>query len=82
MPRGSKPGERRGGRQRGTPNKSTLMKHVAIKAAATDPNLSPLEFFLKFMRQQMRWSRKFGQRDKWSYCLMAGTLCPLDQERP
>jgi hypothetical protein len=29
-----------------------------------------------------RWSRKFGQRDKWSYCLMAGTLCPLDQERP
>jgi hypothetical protein len=28
------------------------------------------------------WSRKFGQRDKWSYCLMAGTLCPSDQERP
>jgi hypothetical protein len=42
MPRGSKPGERRGGRQRGTPNKSTLLKHAAIKAAATDPNLSPL----------------------------------------
>ena len=51
MPRGSKPGERRGGRQRGTPNKSTLLKHAAIKAAATDPNLSPLEFLLKFMRQ-------------------------------
>ena len=46
MPRGSKPGERRGGRQRGTPNKSTLLKNAAIKAAATDPNLSPLDFLL------------------------------------
>ena len=24
------------------------------------------------------WSRKFGQRDKWSFCLMAGTLCPIE----
>jgi len=32
--------------------------------------------------EHQRWFRKFGQRDKWSYCLMAGTLCPLDQERP
>ena len=44
MSRGCKPGERRGGRQRGTPNKSTLLKHAAIKAAVTDPNLSPLAF--------------------------------------
>jgi len=52
MPSGSKPGERRGGRQRGTPNKSTLLKHDAIKAAATDPNLSPLDFLLNLMRQE------------------------------
>ena len=52
MPRGSKPGERRGGRQRGTPNKTTLLKHAAITAAATDPNLSPLDFLLKLMRQE------------------------------
>ena len=51
MARGSKPGERRGGRQRGTPNKSTLLKHAAITAATTDPNLSPLDFLLKLMRQ-------------------------------
>jgi hypothetical protein len=51
MPRGSKPGERRGGRQRGTPNKSTLLKRSAIEAAATDPNLSPLDFLLKLMRR-------------------------------
>ena len=27
------------------------------------------------------WSRKFGLRDRWSFCLMAGTLCPSNQER-
>src|SRR5262249_4677681 len=52
MPRGSKPGERRGGRQRGTPNKSTVLKNAAITAAASDPNLSPLDFLLKLMRQR------------------------------
>src|SRR5262245_51746096 len=51
MPRGSKPGERRGGRQRGTPNKSTVLKNAAIAAAANNPNLSPLDILLKFMRQ-------------------------------
>jgi hypothetical protein len=48
MPRGSKPGERRGGRQRGTPNKSTVLKKAAICAAAS--NFSPLDFFLRLMR--------------------------------
>jgi hypothetical protein len=51
MPRGSKPGERRGGRQRGTPNKSTSLKNAAFNAAVTDPNLRPLDFFLTVMRQ-------------------------------
>ena len=51
MPRGSKPGERRGGRQRGTPNKSTALKNAAFTAAVTDPNLVPLDFFLTLMRQ-------------------------------
>jgi hypothetical protein len=27
-------------------------------------------------------SGNLDRGDKWSYCLMAGTLCPLDQERP
>ena len=51
MPQGSKPGERRGGRQRGTPNKSTLVKIAAFEAAATDHDLSPLDFLLRLMRQ-------------------------------
>ena len=50
MPRGSKPGERRGGRQRGTPNKKTVLRNAASDAAAADPNSSPLNFFLRLMR--------------------------------
>jgi uncharacterized protein YnzC (UPF0291/DUF896 family) len=50
MPRGSKPGERRGGRRRGTPNKKTALKSAAIAAAAHNPDISPLEFLLGVMR--------------------------------
>lgn len=50
MPRGSKPGERRGGRQRGTPNKKTALRSVAIGAADLDPNISPRDFMLGLMR--------------------------------
>jgi hypothetical protein len=30
MPRGSLPGERRGGRQKGTPNRATAAKAIAV----------------------------------------------------
>ena len=50
MPRGSKPGERRGGRQRGTPNKTTALKNAVLCAAAAKPNASPLDFMLGLMR--------------------------------
>ena len=50
MPRGSKPGERRGGRGRGTPNKKTALRNVAIGAADLDPNISPRDFMLGLMR--------------------------------
>lgn len=46
MPRGSKPGERRGGRQRGTPNKKTALRNAALAAAAANPEILPLEFLL------------------------------------
>jgi hypothetical protein len=35
------PGERRGGRQRGTLNKKTVLRNAAITAAAVHSNLSP-----------------------------------------
>ncbi len=51
MSRGSKPGERRGGRKLGTPNKKTLLRHAFIDAVAADPNLLPLDFLLRLMHQ-------------------------------
>src|ERR1700722_10774449 len=46
MPRGgSKPGERRGGRKKGTPNKRTLAINAAIATAET-----PLDFLLALMK--------------------------------
>ena len=50
MPRGSKPGERRGGRQLGTPNKKTVLRNAAVCAAALDPNISPRDFMLGLVR--------------------------------
>ena len=50
MPRGSKPGERRGGRQSGTPNKKTALVNAAFDAATSNPDLSPLDFLLGVMR--------------------------------
>src|SRR5258706_13009497 len=50
MPRGSKPGERRGGRKKGTPNKSTALKKAALSAASADPTITPLQFLLGVMR--------------------------------
>ena len=53
MPRGSRPGERRGGRQRGTPNKKTALRNAAIAAAVSNPNVSPLDFLLSIMRDAL-----------------------------
>jgi len=50
MPRGSKPGERRGGRQPGTPNKKTALVNAAFDAAISNPDISPLDFLLGVMR--------------------------------
>src|SRR6516162_9490335 len=50
MPRGSRPGERRGGRQPGTPNKKTALVNAAFNAATSNPELSPLDFLLEVMR--------------------------------
>ena len=50
MPRGSKPGERRGGRQRGTSNKKTALISAAFAATASRPDLLPLDFLLGVMR--------------------------------
>jgi len=50
MPSGSKVGERRGGRQPGTPNKKTALVSAAFAATASSPGLLPVDFFLAVMR--------------------------------
>jgi hypothetical protein len=41
---------RRGGRRPGTPNKTTALINSAFAAATSNPELSPLDFFLAVMR--------------------------------
>jgi len=41
---------RRGGRKPGTPNKKTALVTTAFAAATSNPELSPLDFFLAVMR--------------------------------
>ena len=51
MPRGSKPGERRGGRQRGTPNKATVAKAAALASASADDRKRMRELEFKDIRR-------------------------------
>lgn len=52
MARGAKPGERRGGRKKGTPNKATkTRKEIAKKAL--ESGITPLEFMLDVMRKEI-----------------------------
>lgn len=46
MPRGSKPGERRGGRAAGTPNRKTAETVAEIEASG----LTPLDYMLSVLR--------------------------------
>lgn len=48
MPRGSRPGERRGGRQKGVPNKRTAAMLAEMRATGE----MPLEYMLRVMRDE------------------------------
>jgi hypothetical protein len=49
--RGSRPGERRGGRQKGTPNKKTAYVRAVMAAHAAQNNVSPLDLILAVVRE-------------------------------
>jgi hypothetical protein len=51
MPSGSQPGERRGGRKKGTPNKSTLAKQLALNALKPD-GTDPESFFQSILENK------------------------------
>ena len=48
--RGSRPGERRGGRKKGTPNKKTAYVRAVMAAHAASPYATPMEVMLAVMR--------------------------------
>jgi hypothetical protein len=52
MPRGSKPGERRGGRQRATPNRRTALTNRILAVAAAHPAATAHELVLILAKDQ------------------------------
>src|SRR5436309_11931250 len=52
MPRGSKPGERRGGRQRAIPNRRTVLTNRILAAAAGNPASTANELVLSLAQDQ------------------------------
>lgn len=57
MPAGSKPGERRGGRKKGVPNKSNAEREARIAAEG----ITPLEYMLKVMRDETEDTKRRDQ---------------------
>ena len=49
MPRGSKPGERRGGRKRATPNKRTVLRERILAIASANPIIAPHDILLRLV---------------------------------
>ena len=52
MPRGSKPGERRGGRQRATPNRRTVLTNRVLAVGAANPAATAHELVLILAKDQ------------------------------
>lgn len=52
MPRGSKPGERRGGRERATPNKRTVLTNKILAVASGNPNATRHELVLILIKDK------------------------------
>ena len=66
MPRGSQPGERRGGRQKGTPNRrTTILRDLALdgnRRLAIDHMAEVLEFYTQQVTDDPE------QREHWERC--------------
>jgi hypothetical protein len=68
MPRGSKPGEHRGGRKKGTPNKQTELKKLIADAKAKGFVL-PLEYMLYILNTaEDDGARRWAAKKAVAYC--------------
>jgi hypothetical protein len=69
MPKGgSKPGERRGGRQKGTPNKLTSLAREAIETAAAK---------LGGANRLVKWAKESASNERAFWTLIYPKLLPL-----
>jgi hypothetical protein len=68
MPKGSKPGERRGGRQKGTPNKITQQAKEAIALAAE---------VLGGFRRLVEWAKEAPENERVFWASIYTKLVPL-----
>ena len=71
MPRGSKPGERRGGRKKGTPNKTTAEAREAFRMVY-EGRLTDLD----------RWIQETGDGFDAVHFLSDGTAIPYKERNP
>lgn len=70
MPRGAKPGERRGGRVKGIANKKT--SEIANKAA--QDGITPLEVMIAVMREAWEAKQEFFKQGEIEKALQAGAI--------
>jgi hypothetical protein len=68
MPAGAKPGERRGGRAKGTPNKQTELKALIAEAKAAG-FITPLEYMLYILNTaEDDGARRWAAEKAVAYC--------------
>jgi hypothetical protein len=83
MPRGSKPGERRGGRQPATPNKRTVLRERLLAIASANPTAATRELLLSLVNDpalpadtRLAMAGKVFQDDR------PGSLAARSKQRP
>jgi hypothetical protein len=72
MPRGSRPGERRGGRQKGMPNRATAAKAAAVAATG----LTPLDYLISIVRDDTATRAERSEADGRPARLTPPPRCP------
>ena len=77
MPKGgSLPGERRGGREKGTPNR--VQKKAVFRAQVEASGLSPLEYMLKVMRDPEADEFRRDRMSAWAAPYVHPRLASID----
>src|SRR5271170_4894731 len=79
MPRGSKPGERRGGRRRATPNKRTILRDRVLAAASANPTADCYGLLLILIKDQTlpaETRMTIARKSSWCSTLSTNSASP------